>query len=237
MRRLSPNILRLLTHVGVLLPLAVLIWDGMHGGLTVNPIQEISARTGKTALVLLVLSLACTPLNTLFGLRHVLPLRRPLGLYAFAYAALHLLNFAAVDYGLDPVLLREAILEKRYVLVGFAAFLLLLPLAITSTTGFQRRLGKQWKQLHRLVYLAAILAVVHFVWLVKADVREPLVYGAIVGGLLVVRLPSIRRRLTRLRQSGRFDRTARRESMRSPQVEDSSPGLPPDNDLASSPDI
>ena len=223
MRRFAPGLLRLLTHLGSIVPLIVLIWDGLHNRLTVNPIQEISARTGKIALVLLVLSLACTPLNTLFGLRHLLRLRRPLGLYAFAYATLHLLNFTVVDYGLDPVLLREGILEKRYVLVGFAAFLLLLPLAITSTTALQRRLGKHWKRLHRLVYAAALLAVVHFVWLVKADVREPLLYGAIVVGLLALRLPPIRRMATRLRQSWGLIGTTRRESTSPAQVTNGSP--------------
>ncbi len=196
---LSP--LRVLTHVGALIPLAVLIWDGLHNQLTVNPIQEISARTGKIALVLLVLSLVCTPLNTVFGLKQALPLRRPLGLYAFGYTVLHLVNFAVLDYGLDPGRLGEAILEKRYVLVGFAAFLLLLPLALTSTQASQRRLGKRWKSLHRLVYLAALLSVVHFWWLVKADIREPLVYGAIVVVLLALRLAPVRRALTRGRQS------------------------------------
>jgi sulfoxide reductase heme-binding subunit YedZ len=147
-----------------------------------------------------VLSLACTPLNTMFGFKQLLPLRRPLGLYAFGYSVLHLLNFAVVDYGLDLVLLREAVIEKRYVLVGFAAFLLLLPLAVTSTQSFQRWLGKRWKSLHRLVYGAALLAVVHFVWLVKADVREPLVYGAIVVVLLALRIPQVRRTLIAVRR-------------------------------------
>lgn len=200
MRRMSLRLLQLITHVGALLPLAVLIWDGLNNQLTVNPIQEISSRTGKIALVLLVLSLACTPLNTMFGFKQLLPLRRPLGLYAFGYSVLHLLNFAVVDYGLDLVLLREAVIEKRYVLVGFAAFLLLLPLAVTSTQSFQRWLGKRWKSLHRLVYGAALLAVVHFVWLVKADVREPLVYGAIVVVLLALRIPQVRRTLIAVRR-------------------------------------
>lgn len=200
MPRTPLRLLQLLTHVGALVPLAVLVWDGLNDQLTVNPIQEISSRTGKIALVLLVLSLVCTPLNTVFGLKQVLPLRRPLGLYAFGYSVLHLLNFAVVDYGLDLVLLREAVVEKRYVLVGFAAFLLLLPLAVTSTQSFQRRLGRRWKSLHRLVYLAALLSIVHFVWLVKADVREPLLYGAIVVVLLALRLPLIRRTLTGLRR-------------------------------------
>jgi sulfoxide reductase heme-binding subunit YedZ len=199
--------LQLITHVGALVPLAVLVWDGLNDQLTVNPIQEISSRTGKIALILLVLSLACTPLNTLFGVKQLLPLRRPLGLYAFGYSVLHLLNFAVVDYGLDPVLLREVIFEKRYVLVGFAAFLLLAPLAITSTQWFQRRLGKRWKVLHRLVYPAVLLSIVHFVWLVKADVREPLMYGAIVVLLLALRLPSVRRTLTTVRQTWSARRT------------------------------
>jgi sulfoxide reductase heme-binding subunit YedZ len=182
------------------LPLALLIWDGLHNQLTVNPIQAISQRTGKIALVLLVLSLVCTPLNTLFGLKQLLPLRRPLGLYAFGYTLLHLLNFTVIDYGLDLALLGAAILEKRYVLVGWVAFLLLVPLALTSTVGAQRRLGKRWKVLHRLVYGAAPLAVVHFAWLVKADVREPLLYGACVALLLVLRVPPVRHWVVRLRR-------------------------------------
>ena len=199
MLALRRNWLRVLTHVGAWIPLAVLIWDGAHDRLTVNPIQEISFRTGKIALTLLVLSLACTPVNTLFGLRQVLPLRRPLGLYAFMYACLHLFNFVVVDYGLDADLIKQAIVEKRYVLVGFAAFLLLTPLALTSTKGWMRRLGKRWKVLHRLVYLAAPLVIVHFVWLVKADIREPLLYGTFVALLLLLRIPPIRRTLTALR--------------------------------------
>ncbi|HET9224120.1 MAG TPA: protein-methionine-sulfoxide reductase heme-binding subunit MsrQ [Roseiflexaceae bacterium] len=193
------SVLRVLVHIACWIPFVVLIWDFQHDNLTVNPIQEATFRTGKTALVLLALSLACTPANTLFGLKQALPLRRPLGLYAFFYVCIHLLIFAAVDYGLDWELIKEAITEKRYVLVGFTAFLLLLPLAITSTKGWQRRLGKRWKKLHRLVYLAAPLVIVHFYWLVKADVSEPLLFGAAVAVLLLLRLPSVRRAITRLR--------------------------------------
>jgi methionine sulfoxide reductase heme-binding subunit len=193
------SILRVLVHIACWIPFVVLVWDFQHDQLTVNPIQEATFRTGKTALVLLALSLACTPANTLFGLKQALPLRRPLGLYAFFYACIHLLIFAAVDYGLDWELIKQAIAEKRYVLVGFTAFLLLLPLAITSTKGWQRRLGKRWKKLHRLVYLAAPLVIVHFYWLVKADVSEPLLFGAAVAALLLLRLPSVRRVVARLR--------------------------------------
>jgi sulfoxide reductase heme-binding subunit YedZ len=199
MRLTQAHWLRILVHIACWVPLAVLFWDFFHNHLTANPIQEATFRTGKTALILLLLSLACTPLNTLFGFKWALPLRRPLGLYAFFYVCIHLLIFAAVDYGLDWELIKQAIVEKRYVLVGFSAFLLLLPLAITSTRGWQRRLGKRWKKLHMLVYLAAPLVIVHFVWLVKSDIREPLLYGAAVLGLLVLRAPAIRRALANVR--------------------------------------
>ena len=134
-----------------------------------------------------------------------LPLRRPLGLWAFFYVCVHLLIFTVLDYGLDWQLIAETVAEKRYVLVGFTAFLLLLPLALTSTKASMRRLGKRWKQLHRLVYLAALLAIVHFVWLVKADIREPLLYGAGLLLLLALRLSPVRRAVARLR--GRFVRS------------------------------
>lgn len=192
--------LPILAHAGALTPLALLIWNFFHDQLTANPIQYITFRTGKTALVLLVLALACTPLNVLFGLKQAVALRKPFGLYAFLYAALHFLTFVGLDYQFDPELLKEAIFKKRYALVGFAAFLALLPLAVTSTRGWMRRLGKNWKRLHRLVYLAALLAVVHFVWLVKSDVREPLAYGAGVIVLLALRLKPVRRASAKLRE-------------------------------------
>jgi len=189
---------QLLTHIAALLPLAVLAWDFAQNQLTVNPIEEIQLRTGKYALVLLVLSLACTPINRIFGLKLVLPLRRLLGLYAFMYASLHFLNFVGLDYGFDFALIREDISEKRFALAGFAAFLSLLPLAITSSKGSMKRLGKNWERLHWLVYLAALLAVTHFIWQVKADIREPLLYGAVVVLLLIVRLPPVRKAVREL---------------------------------------
>ena len=193
------SLLQILVHIGALIPLALIIVYAFTGGLTFNPIQDVTFRTGKTALILLLLALLCTPLNTLFGLKQVLPLRRPLGLYAFFYACVHLFIFAVLDYGLDWGIIKETIAEKRYVLVGFAAFLLLLPLAITSTKGWMRRLGKGWKQLHRLIYVAGVLVIIHFVWLVKSDIREPLAYGVILGILLILRIPRVRRALTNLR--------------------------------------
>jgi methionine sulfoxide reductase heme-binding subunit len=190
---LNARRLKLLTHVGALLPLAWLIWDTVQGNLTVNPIQDLTFRTGKPALVLLILSLACTPLNTVFGFRPALAVRRHLGLYAFLYVSLHFLIFIGLDYGFNWELLQEAILEKRYALVGFAAFLILIPLAITSTQGWMKRLGKRWKQLHRWVYAAGLLAVLHYVWVVKSDIREPLAWGGLLLLLLAARLPGVRK--------------------------------------------
>ncbi len=186
-------------HLAALAPLALLIWDGLHDQLTANPIQALTLRTGKTALILLVLSLACTPLSSVFGIRQAVKWRRPLGLYAFLYAGLHFLIFAVLDYGLDLFLLREAIFEKRYALVGFAAFLILIPLAITSTRGWMKRLGKRWKRLHQAVYVAGLLVIIHYVWLVKADRREPLLWGAAVGLLLLLRIPAVRRWIAQIR--------------------------------------
>ncbi len=190
--RLKPRWLQVLTHAAALAPLALLVWDYAQDQLTANPIREVTLRTGKAALVLLVLSLACTPAHTLFGFRRAIKLRRPLGLYAFLYAGLHGLTFVGLDFGFDVGLILEEITERRFVQAGMVTFLLLLPLAVTSTRGWMGRLGKNWRRLHRLVYLAALAAVVHFVWLAKGDIREPLLYGAAVAVLLVARIPAVR---------------------------------------------
>ncbi len=185
--------LRIITHIGALLPLAILAWDFTQGRLTANPIQEITLRTGVYSLVLLVLSLACTPVGIVLGLKQVLLIRRPLGLYGLMYASLHFLNFIGLDYGFNLDLIREDVLGKGYMWVGFVALLALLPVAITSTKGWVKRLGKNWERLHWLVYPAALLAIAHFLLLVKTDFREPLLYGAVVVLLLIVRIPGIRK--------------------------------------------
>lgn len=190
---------QLLVHIGALLPLAILIWDASNGNLSFNPIQDATLRTGKTALILLVLALAATPANSIFGFRQAIKVRRALGLYAFLYAAIHFFIFLGLDYGFDLRLIGLELAEKRYVLVGFATFLILLVLAITSTRGWQRRLGKTWKRLHKWVYLAGILTIIHYTWVVKSDIREPLIYGAIVLLLLVARIPSVRKSLSKMR--------------------------------------
>ena len=187
-----PNILQVAVHVAACVPLALLVLDYAIDGLGANPIQAITFRTGKTALVLLVLSLAVTPLAT-FGWRGVVRLRRPLGVYAFVYVALHFLTFIGLDYGFNLAYLRDGLIEKPFALVGLAAGTLLFPLALTSTRGWMRRLGRNWKRLHWLVFIAAPLAIVHYVWQVKADWRQPLLYGLAVAILLVLRIPAVRR--------------------------------------------
>ncbi len=157
-----------------------------------NPVEALERDTGIWALRFLVASLAVTPLRRL-GWRTLAPYRRTFGLTAFFYACLHLTAFVALDLGFDLGAVAEDITKRPYITVGFASFCILFLLAITSTRAAMKRLGRHWTTLHRGVYLAAIGAVVHYTWLVKADYREPLVYGAIVAILLVARLRARRR--------------------------------------------
>ncbi|HFQ95124.1 MAG TPA: sulfoxide reductase heme-binding subunit YedZ [Anaerolineae bacterium] len=193
------TIFRVLVHLAALAPLAVLLWDMWEGNLSVNPIQDITFRTGKAAMVLLTFSLAATPVVIVFGFKGARQVRRALGLYAFLYAALHFLTYAWLDYGWDLYLIRLEITEKLYVLVGFAAFLILIPLAVTSTKGWQRRLKKGWIRLHKLVYAAGVLVMLHYIWVQKADIRQPLAWTLFLALLLIVRLPPVRRWFTRRR--------------------------------------
>ncbi len=195
-------------HIGAWLPLAWLAWAYATNRLTVNPIQAATQDAGKFAITLLVLSLACTPLNTLFRWRSMLTVRRALGLYAFMYVILHLSILVGVDYGFDLASLWGDLATKQYILVGAATLLILIPLAITSTKGWMKRMGKNWMRLHRLVYIASLLAVLHYAWAKKGnlfslrgDITQPLLYGGIVLLLLFLRIPSIRRAITRLRGS------------------------------------
>lgn len=203
MPRLKASWLQLLTNIAALVPLALLIWDYTQGQLTADPIREITLRTGRAALTLLVLSLACTPIYMVSGIKWVLPLRRTLGLYAFLYASLHFLNFIGLDYGFNLALLQKDLASKYFVLIGLAAFLLLLPLAATSTRGWQRRLGKNWQRLHWMVYLAALLALTHFILAAvlgaRGDPLRLLLYGLAVALLLIIRLPGARKIAGRLR--------------------------------------
>ena len=199
--RLRKNWFWLAVNIAAAIPLLLLAYDAWMGDLGVNPITTITNRTGKTALILLVLSLACTPANIVLGVRRQLTVRKSLGLWAFAYASLHLLNFVGLDYGFSlRLILADGLPAKPYILVGLLAFLILVPLAITSTDGWKKRLRHQWKSLHRWVYVAGIAAVVHFFWKVKAaEEVEPLLYGLGVALLLLVRVPPVRRRIVAMR--------------------------------------
>jgi len=191
--------LQIVTHVGAWVPLIVGVWDFWQGNLGIDIIREATLRTGKTALVLLVLSLACTPINTLFKYKPVLKLRRPLGLYSFMYASIHFAIFIGVDYSFDLGLIQDALLEKRYALVGLTTGLILLTLALTSTNASKRRLKKNWKRLHKLAYAAGVLSVVHFIWLVKQGVTEPWIWAGVIVILLLIRVPVIRKLALRVR--------------------------------------
>jgi sulfoxide reductase heme-binding subunit YedZ len=179
--------------VAALAPLGHLAWRAAVGALGVNPIEEVTLVTGRWTLRLLVATLAVTPVRRLTGWHDAIRLRRPLGLAAFLYGTLHLASYVGLDQFFAWRFILADIAKRPFITAGFAAFVLLVPLAITSTRGWVRRLGRGWARLHRLVYASAVLGVVHYYWKVKADTRDPLVYAAILGGLFAVRLAYYRR--------------------------------------------
>ena len=172
-----------------LIPLALLGWHALHGELTANPIEFITHTTGDWTLRFLVITLTITPLRRISRLPEFIRFRRMLGLFAFFYACLHFTTYLVLDKFFDFSEIGKDIAKRRYITVGFAAFVLLIPLAITSTKGWIRRLGgKRWQQIHRAVYISAIAGVIHYYWLVKSAVIKPLAYGTIVALLLLWRL-------------------------------------------------
>ena len=175
-----------------LVPLAVIALAASAGDLGANPVETLLHHFGEWALRLMLVTLAVTPLRRLTGWNHAARLRRMLGLFAFFYAVLHLATYVVLDRSLLLEEVLEDLTDRPYIMVGFAAFVLLVPLAATSTNAMVRRLGgRRWRRLHRIAYAAAIGGVVHYWWLVKADVREPLVYAALLTLLLVLRLPPV----------------------------------------------
>ena len=185
----------ILVHIACLLPIAWLVLDAWRGNLSADPIRASILRTGKIALILLVLSLACTPLNNIFGFKPALKVRRALGDYSFLYTSLHFAIFVSLDYGFDFQLVTHE-LTRPYALVGLVAGLLLIPLAITSFAPWPKRLGKSWKRLHNLVYVINLVAALHFILVVKQGVTEPYLWLILIVFLLVLRLPPIRRFLS-----------------------------------------
>ena len=172
-----------------LIPLGMLVWRGLNNGLGANPVEFIQLTTGRWTLRFLVFTLCVTPFRKVLKLPDLIRFRRMLGLFAFTYLCIHFLTYLVLDQSLDLSAIWKDVAKRPFVTVGFLGFLLLLPLAITSTAGWIRRLGgKRWQALHRAIYFAAVCGVIHYYWKVKSDVRMPLFYGALVGILLLWRL-------------------------------------------------
>ena len=188
----SPNLLRGLKAAAFLLclgPLGVLLWKGFHQQLGANPVDVITRATGRWTLTFLLITLGVSPLRKIFSMPWLIRFRRMLGLFAFFYGTLHLMTFVWLDKFFDVQAMLHDIAKRRFITAGMTAWAAMLPLALTSTTGWIRRMGgKRWQALHRLIYLSAAAGVIHFIWLVKADLRRPLTYGAILAVLLMFRI-------------------------------------------------
>jgi len=172
-----------------LLPLLRLIVLGVGGGLGANPIEFITRSTGTWTLVGLLVTLSVTPLRRLTGRADLIRYRRMLGLFTFFYAGLHFVTYIWLDQFFDPAAIARDVIKRPFITIGFTAFMLLIPLASTSTQTMMRRLGRRWQLLHRLIYAIAVLGIIHYLWLVKKDLTDPLIYGGILVLLLAVRLP------------------------------------------------
>jgi sulfoxide reductase heme-binding subunit YedZ len=200
MKKFSYTPLQIAMHIYAWSGIAFLLFDFFTGNLSANPIQDLERRTGRHAITLLVLLLLCTPINTLFKWSEPLKRRRALGLYTFMYAAIHVIIFADLDYGLAWSRLIREVVEKPRLIVGMLAFTLLIPLAITSFDIWKKRLGKNWKRLHQVIYFIGPLVVLHYLWSKKGDILslqgeifKPLIYGLIIAIFLIMRIPPVRK--------------------------------------------
>lgn len=192
-RGVRSTLLRTGLWIAAACPGAWLVFEFWRDRLSANPIEEIMHRLGWWGLVFLVASLAVTPIRRVTGWNRIIRYRRFLGLWAFAYLTTHFLSYLVLDQFFAWGYILEDIAERPFILSGFAAWLLLIPLALTSTKGWIRRLGRRWTTLHKLVYPAAALGLLHFYWKVKADTREPLVFVLIVLVLFILRVPMVRK--------------------------------------------
>jgi sulfoxide reductase heme-binding subunit YedZ len=178
-----------------LVPVLLLVWKYFHQDLGANPVEFITHATGDWTLRFLAITLAVSPLRRLLGLPELVRFRRMLGLFAFFYGCLHFTTYLWLDKFFDFSEIGKDVLKRPFITAGFAGFVAMAPLALTSTAGWIRRLGgRRWQMLHRLIYVSAIAGVVHYYWLVKSDVRKPLIYGAIVFVLLAERVVAARRK-------------------------------------------
>jgi methionine sulfoxide reductase heme-binding subunit len=182
-------LLKVLVWLGALTPLGLLVYELFFGSRIVDdPVELIQHQTGIWALRLLFVSLSITPLRRLTGLNWLVKFRRVTGLFGFFYAVLHAFSYFVFDHSLDLAEIWSDVIEHPWVWVGFIAFIFLIPLAVTSTTGWIRRMGGQnWNRLHKLVYLISALGVLHFYWLVKADATEPFIYAGVLGAIFAAR--------------------------------------------------
>jgi sulfoxide reductase heme-binding subunit YedZ len=172
-----------------LIPFGILVWRSLKGELGANPVEFLQHATGDWTLRFLIFTLCITPFRKLFKLPDLIRFRRMLGLFAFFYVCLHFLTYLGPDQSFDLSAMWKDVAKRPFITVGFLGFVLLIPLAITSTAGWIRRLGgKRWQMLHRAIYVSAVAGVIHYYWLVKSDVRKPLFYGALVGILLLWRV-------------------------------------------------
>lgn len=182
-RALKPTV-----FLACLIPFAQLAYNAYGGNLGANPIEFITRFTGDWTLIFILSSLSVTPLRKLSGWNRLIKFRRMLGLFAFFYAMLHFSTYVVLDHFFDFHAIVKDVIKRPYITAGFTGFVLMIPLAMTSTAAMIRRLGKRWQQLHRLVYVVAIAGVIHFYWLVKADIRRPVQYGAVLALLLGYRI-------------------------------------------------
>ena len=176
--------LKPVTFIACLIPLGQLLYNAWTDNLGANPIEFITHFTGDWTLIFLLASLSVTPLRQISGWNELIKYRRMLGLFAFFYVVLHFATYMVLDHFFDFPAIVKDVMKRPYVTAGFTGFVLMIPLAITSTAGMIRRLGKRWQQLHRFVYVVGIAGVIHFYWLVKADIRRPVQYGAVLALLL-----------------------------------------------------
>jgi sulfoxide reductase heme-binding subunit YedZ len=192
--------IKVVVFLACLVPLGLLGWDAYSQNLGANPIEKITHATGDWTIRFLLITLSITPLRKLLGIPALIKFRRMFGLYAFFYGSLHFLTYIWLDKFFNLHEMLADVAKRKFITVGFTAFVLLIPLAVTSTAGWIRRLGgKRWQALHRLIYISATCGVIHYLWLVKADIRKPLEYGAILLILLSYRfvlwiMPKIKKR-------------------------------------------
>ena len=182
------RISKIVIFLAALVPLERLAWKAFHDGLGANPVEVITHSTGDWTLILILTTLSITPLRKLTKQYWLIGVRRMIGLFAFFYGCLHFTTYIWLDKSFDVHEMIKDVYKRPFITAGFTAFVLMIPLALTSTKGWIRRLGKNWQRLHRLIYITAIAGVVHYIWLVKADLRKPLQYAFVLSVLLIYRI-------------------------------------------------